>query len=270
MYKILSIVAAVAISASAHFEILYTPQVEVQSKEVKVTNFFSHPFDGEHLMNSGRTKDGKILGLKEAFLFHKGKKSDLTKDLTKVDYSSGEEKAAGYDLTLNKSNGYRSAGDYAVVIVPNPYWEPGEGLYIQQITKLFINKGGFDTDWSDRCVKGYTEIIPLTNPYSITTGGLVRAKVVDGEGKPVEGATIEVEYLNHSIDMENHKFTGEGVCKNEKIGTKFLITDANGIFAFIPQKSGFWGMAALSAGSTKKYKGEELEQDPVIWIKVTE
>lgn len=270
MKKLLIILAFLTYLVNAHFEVLYTPEVEINAKEVKVTNFFGHPYDGKHLMKSGLDKDGKITPLKELFLFHKGKKTDLTSKITKNEFSTEESKGPGFDITLNKDVGFKSAGDYALVLVPSPYWEPSEGLYIQQITKLFINKGGFDSDWDKRCAEGHSEIIPLTRPYDLTPGSLFRGVVLDNEGKPVEGAVVEIEYLNYNVDMAKHFFGGNAILPNEKKGVKTLITDKNGIFAFIPQKSGYWGAAALSAGSDKEYKGVELEQDPVIWIKVTE
>ncbi len=269
MFKIATFLAATAIAVSAHFEVLYTPEVEVTSKEVTITNFFSHPYDGTPLMNSGYDKDGKTYGLQEVFVVHKGKKRDLTNQIKKVTYSTGKSTGPGYDITLSRKNGYKSAGDYAVVIVPHPYWEPEENLYIQQITKLFVNKGGFDTDWRNRCAEGHTEMIPLVNPYNVTAGSIFRAVVVDNDGKPVEGAVVEVEYLNNDVDIKNHKITGANKITNDKKGTATYITDVNGIFSFIPPQEGFWGFAALSAGSDKTYKGAELEQDPVIWIKVT-
>ena len=32
-------------------------------------------------------------------------------------------------------------------------------------------------------------------------------------------------------------------------------------------KAGFWGFAALGSGPKKEYKGKELSQDAVIWIR---
>lgn len=270
MKKIVLLISLISLSIHAHFEVLFTPSLEVNSKEVKVSNFFGHPYGGKHLMKSGLGKDGKIVPLKELFLFHKGKKIDLTSKIQKTEFSTEESKAPGFDIILNKEVGFKSAGDYALVLVPSPYWEPSEGLYIQQITKLFINKGGFDTDWDKRCAEGHTEIIPLTRPYDVTVGSLFRGVVLDNSGNPVPNAVVEIEYLNYDIDMNKHFFGGNAKLPNEKKGEKTLITDKNGVFAFIPQKEGYWGAAALSAGSDKEYKGVELEQDPVIWINVTE
>lgn len=266
MPKSIVLLFALVLTVSAHFEVLYTPTVEVESREVQLTNFFSHPYAGKHLMKSGLTADGKVLGLKDAFVVHRGTKTSLIKSLKKVEYSTEETKAPGYDFSITNM---KSMGDYAVVIVPHPYWEPAENLYIQQITKLFIAKVEPGEDWATRCAEGHTEIIPFTNPYGVTPGSLFRAKVVDNEGKPVEGALVEVEFLNYKVDMEKHTFSGSPTITNDKKGNATIVTDVNGIFSFIPPTEGYWGFAALSAGSDKTYKGKELEQDPVIWINVT-
>lgn len=270
MKQYLVLLLFMSISVHAHFEVLYTEKVESDAKTVKVSNFFGHPFDGKGLMKSGLGKDGTVKPLKEFFLFHKGKKVDLMNSLKKVEFSTGESKGPGFEIVLNKENGYKSAGDYAIVMVPSPYWEPSENLYIQQITKLFINKGGFDTDWSERCAEGHTEIIPLVRPYDVTVGALFRGVVLDNNGKTVEGVTVEIEYLNYDVNQEKKLFSGEAKISNDKKGVMTLITDKNGVFAFIPTKEGYWGAAALSAGNQKEFNGAELEQDPVIWIKVTD
>lgn len=258
-------------SLFAHFEILYTPSVEVDQKEVVLTNFFSHPYDGHHLMASGLQENGDSLGIAEFFLVHDGKKTDLAKVVKPVTYSTEETKGPGYDITLNKKVGFREAGDYAVVVAPHPYFEPSEGengIYIQQITKLLINKGGMGEEWAGRMLDGYTEIVPLSRPYDVTVGQIFRGVVLDSEGKPAPGVVVEVEYLNYTVEMKAHTFQGNPACKNDKKGIATLITDANGVFAYVPQKEGYWGFAALSAGNDKEYKGKELEQDPVIWIQV--
>ena len=52
-----------------------------------------------------------------------------------------------------------------------------------------------------------------------------------------------------------------------KGGTLVAVTDAKGMFTFGIPKEGFWGFAALGSGPKKKYKGKELSQDAVIWIR---
>ena len=268
MYKLLLAATIFSTAAFAHFEILYTPKTEIESgNEVKISSFFTHPFEGQPILKRGMDESGNVRGIKEVFVVHKGKKSDLTSAVKSLDWSTKTSKAGGSEITLSGDN-FRSAGDYGVVVVPHPYWEKEEGLYIQQITKLFINKGGFDTDWQNRIAEGHTEIIPLNNPYTVTRGQVFRGKVVDNEGNPAPNVRVEAELLNYPINQTSRFFGGKAITTNEKKGTNTIITDENGVFAFVPLFAGYWGFAALSSGSDKEYNGKELEQDPVIWIQV--
>ncbi len=269
--KIGIIVTSAVIAASAHFQVIYTPEVEVEKSSVDFKLFFTHPYDGNTILLTGRNEKMESEGIKEVFLYHDGTKKDLTKDLKKISFACNNDKADGYDLTIDKNNGFKSGGNYALLVNPAPYWEPEEGLYIHQLTKIFVNRGGLgETEWADRITEGYTEMIPLVSPYGVVPGSIFRAKVVDNEGKPVEGAMVEIEYLNYSVDMQKNMFGGKAIINDEKRGISTMVTDVNGIFSFIPPKAGYWGFAALSAGSDKKYRGKELEQDPVVWIKVAE
>ena len=269
MYKILLAAAIIATSAFAHFEVLFTPEVEFESgNEVKISSFFSHPFDGAPMMNQGMDRNGNARGLKEVFVIHKGQKTDLSAHTRTLEWTARGSKGQGAEITLAGAN-FRAGGDYGVVVVGNPYWEERENLYIQQIAKLFINKGGFDTDWQNRIVEGHTEIIPLQNPYNVTRGQIFRGKVVDNEGNPVPNVVVEAQVLNYAVNQTRAVFgAGKPRTNDDKRGENTLVTDANGVFAFVPQVAGFWGFVALFSGSDEEYNGEKLEQSALIWIKV--
>ncbi|MDR0303840.1 MAG: DUF4198 domain-containing protein [Chitinispirillales bacterium] len=268
MKKFLFTVLFFSAAIYAHFEVLYTVKTEIESgNEVKISSFFTHPYDGEPILKRGMDENGNVLGVKEIFVVHKGKKTDLSSSVKAVQWATKSSKASGSEIVLS-GNDFKSAGDYGVVIVPHPYWEEQEGLYIQQITKLFVNKGGFDTDWQNRIADGYTEIIPLSNPYNVTVGQIFRAKVVDNEGNLVPNSVVEIELLNYPVNQAKYFYGGKTITVNDKKGTNTVVTDDNGVFAFVPQAAGFWGFAALSAGSDKEFNGKELEQDPIIWIQV--
>jgi cobalt/nickel transport protein len=154
--------------------------------------------------------------------------------------------------------------------VPYPYWEASEQTYIQQIAKLFVNKGGFATDWRRRCAAGYAEIVPLVKPGEMAPGSLFRAEVLDENGKPVRHCSVEVERLALEIDMAQNRAAAAGKSESEKYGAATVLTDANGVFEYVPLRPGYWGFAAIGAGGAKVWKGKKLEQDPLIWIRVAE
>ncbi len=260
------LVGSLLISASsfAHFQMMYTPDSNVtEQKEVPFKVMFTHPADGmeAHDMSIGKDIDGKIKGMKEFLVVHKGKSKNYASFLKEVKF--GPHQVTAYDFILDKTTSFRGGGDWGIVAVPYPYYEGSEDIYIQQITKVFVNKAEIITDWSNRIAEGYPEIIPTVNPTNTWVGGLFNGKVVDCEGKAVENAEIEVEYLNAEVDMEDSKFVG--LPKTEKAAS-LIYADDNGYFSFVPTSKGYWGFAALGAGGEKGYRGKELSQDAVLWI----
>jgi len=253
----------VAMASFAHFQMIYTPTSVVEGNSVDFKIVFTHPAESGHTMDIGKNEAGEIKGFEKFFSVHKEKIQDLLPSLKKTEFSTSENTASAYDLILNKDNGFKGGGDWALVAVPHPYYEESEGGYIQQITKVFINKAGLDTDWSARCAEGYPEIMPLVKPYDVWVGGLFRGTVVDSKGKPVPNAEIEVEYINFDVNMKKSKFEKKAKTKN---AAATILADANGNFSFVPHKAGYWGFAALGAGNVKEFAGKELSQDAVLWI----
>ncbi|MGP1593668.1 MAG: DUF4198 domain-containing protein [Treponema sp.] len=260
------LLAVLVNSVYAHFQLVYTPQsvIPENAADAEFKLVFTHPFEAGHTMDIGKNQAGEIKGMKEFFSVHKGQKTDLLPGLKDIVFKSMENEGKGYVFTLNKEYGLRGGGDWVLVAVPQPYYESSEDIYIQQITKVMINKGDLSTDWSERAADGYPEILPLVKPYDVWTGGIFRGVVVDGKGKPVPYAEIEFEYINYDIDMQNNKFTG--TAKLEKTGAGTMLANAQGVFEFIPPRAGYWGFAALGAGGEKEFGGKELSEDAVLWI----
>jgi len=94
-----------------------------------------------------------------------------------------------------------------------------------------------------------------------------RARVL-ADGKPVPFAQIEVEYLNHGVELDKNAFKPEGEVKSPQPAFNTLSTysDAEGVVTIGLPRAGWWGIAALDIGSTKTYKGKALSQDAVLWI----
>jgi len=167
---------------------------------------------------------------------------------------------AAYEATLP----VKRNGDYVVGLVPAPYYEEAEDIYIQQITKVLFNKGGIPTGWNEP-VGLPTEIVPLNKPTNVIAGSTFSGQLLS-EGEPVAGAEIEIEYLVAEPDMETNA-AGEATVGPMPGGTLVAITDANGVFTFGIPRAGHWGFAALGSGPATEHEGKELSQDAVIWIK---
>ena len=249
----------VAAPASAHFQMLYTPETILdKGGEVPLKLVFTHPFEAGHTMDMGSPL--------EFFVVNKEKKTDLLKTLKPITWTSLENKGKGFETSYK----LKGMGDYVFCLVPAPYFEEGEGAYIQQISKMIVNNGSLPTDW-DSEIGLKAEIVALDKPYALWTGNLFRG-VVKCEGKPVPGAEIEVEYLNHKPDMKQNAFDKKAAVEapHDAFVTLTLKADENGVFAFGIPKAGWWGFAALGAGPDKEFKGKELSQDAVIWVQAVD
>jgi len=248
-----------SLSAHAHFQLLYTPQLQHQkggSIELKMP--FTHPAVSGHVMPMGQP---------EAFyMIKKGKQTDLQDTLQAVQWQSAVDSGQAYQAQAK----LRGLGDYLFVFQPAPYFEASEDLYIQQITKTIINVGDLPTGWNDD-LNLSAEIVPLIKPYQLYTGGLFSG-VVKSKGQPVPFAEIEVEFLNYQPEMDNNRFAKQAQVgpAGDGLVAQTIFADANGTFHFPLLKAGQWGFAALGVGAQTEYQGKELSQDAVIWVQAHE
>ncbi|EAU47246.1 DUF4198 domain-containing protein [Salipiger bermudensis] len=244
---------AIPAAAQAHFLLEYTTDTMIETPgDVPVKLIFWHPFENGHVMD---------LETPEAFfMIHNGEKTDLLGTLEPVMFSGGENEGAAFRGTVP----VRRSGDYVLVTVPQPYYEESEEIYIQQITKAFLNRNELPTDW-DQPVGLPTEIIPLNKPYNVISGGTFTGQVV-ADGAPVAGAEIEIEYMAAEPDMQSAA-SSEPTVSPLPGGAVVAVSDANGYFTFGVPKAGYWGFAALGSGPETEHEGKELSQDAVIWIR---
>ena len=248
-------VTATAIPAMAHFQMLYTPETALEkAKTIDMELVFTHPFEAGHTMDMGEPE--------EFFVVRKGRKTDLMDSLQPIQWTSLSNSGQGYEASYR----LRGMGDNVFCLVPEPYFESNEDVYIQQITKTIVNTGGFPTDW-DSEIGLPTEIVPLAKPYALWTGNVFRG-IVKSQGKPVPFAEIEVEYLNHEPRMQDNSFAKNPKAKapQSSFVTQTIKANVNGEFSYALPKSGWWGFCALGSGPDTTYKGKELSQDAVLWV----
>jgi len=257
-------VMAVVGSAFAHFMVMYTPEIALdEGKELDMRIMFTHPAEAGHMMNMGGIEEFYVLkqrGDGEA------KKVDLKQYLKEITWKTPHSEAPAFSALIPKKE-VRSMGDYVFVMKPGYYFEKEEDVYMQQITKLILNVGGIPGNWADP-VGLPCEIVPLIKPYGVWTGNVFKAQVLS-EGKPVAGAEVEVEYMNHMPNLATNSMPEKAAVEypHDSFVTQTIFSDANGYISFGIPKAGWWGFAALGVGPDKEYKGKELGQDAVIWVK---
>jgi cobalt/nickel transport protein len=259
--------SAMSSIASAHFQLLYTPQSALnESAAVPFALVFSHPFDNGFTMSMGKPEAFYVVSQRGDA---ERKTTDLKQYLEAVPWTGGQGKATAY-LARPPRSVTRSLGDYTYVLRPAPYYEKPEDKYIQQITKTVINIGGIPGEW-DKPLGLPVEIVPLDKPYANWTGGVFRA-VVMANGRPVPHAEIEVEYLNHEPQIDARRFDPQGkvTAPQDSFKTLSIRADAMGQVIIGLPKAGWWGICALDLDDNLKHKGKELSLDAVLWLQVTD
>ena len=245
--------SVVAQPSLAHFQLVYTPQVNLEkSGDIPLKLIFWHPFSNGHVMDMDEP---------EAFVVHhRGKIIDLVPSLKRVVFAGQDNSATAFDAVLP----VRRSGDYILLVTPSPYYEASEDIYIQQLTKSFINKSGVPSGWNEP-IGAETEIVPLVKPTNVLVGSSFTGRVLSA-GKPVAGAEIEVEFMAAEPDMIENR-PGDVTASPSPGGAIVVMSDDNGYFTFGIPKEGFWGFAALGVGPQIEHKGKKLSQDAVIWVR---
>ncbi len=245
--------------ASAHFQMIYTPESALTKHgEIPLKLVFTHPFEAGHTMDMGPVEQFYVVRSRGE---NEPKKKDLKKTLKPMTWTSLTNSGKAWETTF-KTRG----GDYAFCLIPQPYWEAEEEFYIKQNTKVIINVGGEPGAWMEP-VGLPTEIVPLAKPYDRWVGNVFQGQVLLN-GKPVPGAEVEIEFMNHKPLLDSNSFAkkGEVEAPQDSFVLQTIFADQNGVFTFGIPRAGWWGFAALDLDPDYTYKGKKCSRDAVMWI----
>jgi cobalt/nickel transport protein len=204
----------------AHFqEIIPSHDILTQQSGARLSLdlTFTHPMEGGPVMPMGEPVRFGVVG-------PQGER-DLRQRLQPVERDGKRAYRADYRVG--------QPGDYCFYIEPAPYWEPAEGVMIVHYAKVVVDAYGAESGW-DRELGLPVEISPLSRPYGLWTGNLFRG-VVKRNGRPVPYAEVEVEWRND----------GSVTAPSDPYITQVVKADANGTFAYVMPRAGWWGFAAL-------------------------
>ena len=254
-------------TAQAHFQLLYTDEAalnEAQATEMALV--FSHPFHNGYPMDMGEPQEFYVIQDRGEDI--PNRTTDLKEYLQEVTWTNSDgESAKAYTASLPRSV-TRSLGDYNFILVPEPYLEESEDIYIQQYTRTMINVGGVPGVWDAPLEELPVQIVPLDKPYANWVGGVFRG-VVMANGEPVPHAEIEIEYINHDPMIDEAKFDPQGKIEapQDSFGTMSIRANALGEVTIGLPKEGWWGICALDLDDGETYKGKELSVDAVLWVR---
>lgn len=263
---LLLVCGTVANVALAHFQMLHVPESALNSPSaLDFTILFTHPAHGGPHMNMGQPESFYVIS-------QRGDdadpvRADLKQYLNAIVWEGNSDGTSAWEARIPRSVA-RSLGDYVFVLEPEPYYEAGEDKYIQQFTKTVVNVAGVPGNWADP-VGLPAEILPLDKPYANWAGGVFRG-VVTADGEPVPFAEIEVEYVNHAVDIDGRRFAEDPSIEfpQDSFGTMSIRADSQGAFTIGLPRSGWWGICALAIGPDTEHEGKPLSQDAVLWVQV--
>ncbi len=247
-------------SAFAHFQMIYTPDAAMnKGGKIPLALVFTHPFEAGHTMDMGKPEQFFVVRSRGE---NTPKKINLLDTLKPMTWTSLTNSGAAWETKYSARG-----GDHVFCLIPDPYWEEGDGFYIKQNTKVMVNVGGEPGAWMEP-VGLPTEIVPLSKPYDRWTGNVFQGRVLLN-GVPVPNAEIEIEYLNHKPLLDKKAFAKDAnvVAPQDAFVLQTIFADQNGVFTFGIPKSGWWGFAALDLDPEYKHKGKKCSRDAVIWIK---
>ncbi len=242
---VMGLLVCPAASVQAHFGMVISSDTMImggENHQVHLSFSFSHPFDGQGMPMDRPRRAAVQIGPRQV---------DLTDRLTPARIMGAPAWQLTYPITR--------PGVYQFFMVPQPYWEPAEDIFIIHYTKTIIAAFGDDRGW-DRPLGLKTEIIPLSRPFGLYAGNVFRARVLR-DGRPLPNTIVEVEFFNAD---------GQARAANDFMVTQTVKTDTAGVFVYSPPVSGWWGFAALSpAGFTLKHDGmdKDVELGAIIWVR---
>ena len=155
--------------------------------------------------------------------------------------------------------------DYYLCLEGAPYFIPEEKLfwqdYVKEVWHVMAEKG-----W-DQKVGLEMEIVPLTRPYGWPAGSVFAGQALF-KGKPLKGATVEVEKFNGffvSKDKLPKDRFGEG---NGPLITRALKTNVAGYFSCTLDSPGWWVISVSHEDGKKTHEGKQypVEKRGCLWV----
>lgn len=237
-----------AFPAYAHFGILIPSSAEVTDQKeatLRLDMAFSHPASGV----------GMDMEKPEAASVNvNGQSVSLLDKLVESRFM--DKKAWLLEFPINRP------GLYQFAVTPAPYFEPAEDCFIIHYAKVAVPAFGGEEGW-EKPLGLPMEILPLTRPFGNYAGAVFQGQVLKN-GKPLPGATVEIENLNREP---------KHVPPNDYFDTQIVRADGQGIFTVGIPWSGWWGFAALSeADDAIEFNGQKknVELGGVMWVNFAE
>jgi cobalt/nickel transport protein len=192
-----------------------------------------------------------------------GKKTDLTKSLTKTTVPATDgKKATAYQFKLTPDQ----RGDYVFLLQTPPIFMEEDGEFLQDLAKVVLHvqaQKGWDAEAQD-----LFEIMPLTRPYGLQPGmvfqGLIKTVVLFPPRR-----TAPADYL---IEVERYNTVAPKELPPDEHITRTVKTDPQGVFTTTLPEAGWWCLTARRDAGTRQRDGKSypVRQRFTLWVYVDE
>ena len=235
-------------SVLGHFEVLVADKPARRAGEpVRLTYYRGHPFECEILDTEPPER--------VAVLKPDGKTwVDLKPSPKKVDNFDGGQATV---QTLRYTPTER--GDHLVALTTKMRFDAHEAVFTQQHLRLTLH---VQAQWGWDHVAGLPlELVPLTRPYGLEPGFVVKAQARLG-GKPVADAVVEIE--------KYHARPPKNMPSDDALITRAVKTDVNGYVVATLDEPGWWMLCVTVNDGTKLRDGKPypVRRQGFLWLYV--
>jgi cobalt/nickel transport protein len=208
-----------------------------KGRTVSIRYFYGHPF--EHEVIAAKRPDRLYVVSPD------GTKEDLL-PAVKAD-------GKGFRLTFTP----KERGDHYLVLHAPPVVE--DDLVYRESAKVILHVQS-QRGWETSVLRDGLDIVPLTRPYGLYGGSVLRARVL-WNGKPLARARVAVEKYNAAPPKE---------LPEDPFITAVVLTDEAGTFIASLPEAGWWALTAEVAGLPERREGNELNVKHVLtfWLPV--
>ena len=244
-----AVLAAFAVSAQAHFNMLLPQSASVKKgEEVVFTYQWGHPYEHE-LFDAPAPQDVQVLAPDGMTT------TDLTKSLKKVALQARQGKTvAAYRFAFTPEQ----RGDYVVLLRTPPIWMETDGEFLQDNVKVVLHVQA-QKGW-DGAFRTELELTPLTRPYGLEPGIAFQAKLGAGiPVKPVAGSLVEIEHYHAAAPKD---------IPSDEFCTRTAKTDGSGAVTATLTDAGWWCLAAAAEAGKKEHDGKSypIRQRSILWV----
>ena len=253
---VLAALAAVALPAQAHFNMLMPQAPSVKKGEDVVFVYqWGHPY--EHELFDAPPPDSVVV------LAPDGKTADVTKSLEKLTRPAREGKTvAAYQFHFTPDQ----RGDYVFLLRTPPIWMAEDEEFLQDNVKVVMHVQA-QKGWGG-AVHTEFELTPLTRPYGLEPGMTFQAALAGGGRRDAPAALPPHPVPDALVEIEHYHAAPPKTIPADEFCTRTARTDPNGVVTATLTDPGWWCLAAAADAGVKEHDGKSypVRRRSILWV----